>query len=79
MVTPWMENGNLVQFLKAHPDVDRLLLVRRLLYCRIQLPLTSFQAFDVSSGLTYLHRRKIVHGDLKAVRLFLYHDFLARH
>lgn len=28
MVSEWMENGNINQFVKAHPDADRLKLVR---------------------------------------------------
>ncbi|KAK1227558.1 hypothetical protein PQX77_009468 [Marasmius sp. AFHP31] len=45
-----MENGNLLQYLKAtqRVDVDHLALV-----C------------DVAAGLAYLHGEKVVHGDLK--------------
>ncbi|KAK1215507.1 Rho guanine nucleotide exchange factor [Marasmius sp. AFHP31] len=52
LVSPWMEQGNLVTFLKNVPPehVDRMLL-----------------AYDVASGLAHLHDMKIVHGDMKAV------------
>lgn len=28
MVSPWMENGNLQEYIQKHPDVDRYKLVR---------------------------------------------------
>jgi serine/threonine protein kinase len=27
LVSPWMENGNVLEFIKAHPNPDRLALV----------------------------------------------------
>ncbi|KAJ8079003.1 hypothetical protein PM082_013290 [Marasmius tenuissimus] len=51
LVSPWMENGNLVQFLKDYPEVDR--------YTQQRL------AEDVAQGLAYLHDLRITHGDLK--------------
>ncbi|KAL0059790.1 hypothetical protein AAF712_013431 [Marasmius tenuissimus] len=52
LVSPWMEQGNLVTYLKnASPEeVDR-----------VQL------AYDVAAGLSYLHATKIVHGDMKGI------------
>ncbi|KAG7089824.1 hypothetical protein E1B28_011472 [Marasmius oreades] len=52
LVSPWMEKGNLMEFLQATPwkSVNHHLL-----------------ASDVAAGLCYLHSMKIVHGDLKAV------------
>ncbi|KAL0579172.1 hypothetical protein V5O48_002853 [Marasmius crinis-equi] len=56
LVSPWMEKGNLVQFLKKAPPeaVDHLSL-----------------AHDVASGLAYLHYMKIVHGDLKGLNILI--------
>ncbi|KAL0576279.1 Rho guanine nucleotide exchange factor, partial [Marasmius crinis-equi] len=56
LVSPWMEKGNLVQFLKTTPPeaVEHLAL-----------------AHDVASGLAYLHYMKIVHGDLKGLNILI--------
>ncbi|KAF9254683.1 kinase-like protein [Marasmius fiardii PR-910] len=54
LVSPWMERGSLVAFLKETPraHVDHYSLV-----------------YDVASGLSYLHNEDIVHGDLKGVNI----------
>ncbi|KAK1231739.1 hypothetical protein PQX77_005148, partial [Marasmius sp. AFHP31] len=56
LISPWMEKGNLVQFLKRtkREDVDHYMLV-----------------YDVASGLAYLHKKKIVHGDLKGLNILI--------
>ncbi|KAL0578540.1 Rho guanine nucleotide exchange factor [Marasmius crinis-equi] len=55
LISPWMERGNLVQFMKDYPElVDRNSLAR-----------------DVACGLSHLHDMKIVHGDLKGVNVLI--------
>ncbi|KAJ7799288.1 kinase-like domain-containing protein [Mycena olivaceomarginata] len=53
LVSPWMENGNIMEFLKFDPPHS----------IRLSLIL------DVALGLEYLHEINIVHGDLKGPEL----------
>ncbi|KAJ6516320.1 kinase-like domain-containing protein, partial [Mycena sanguinolenta] len=55
LISPWMDNGDLKDFLKnAPPDIDRLSLM-----------------LDVARGLEYLHGQDVVHGDLKTVNILV--------
>ncbi|KAJ6495966.1 kinase-like domain-containing protein [Mycena vulgaris] len=55
LVSPWMDNGHLVEFLKNAPsDLNHLSLI-----------------LDVSMGLEYLHSRRVVHGDLKGMNILV--------
>ncbi|KAF9254680.1 kinase-like protein, partial [Marasmius fiardii PR-910] len=52
LISPWMEHGNLLDFLNKSPreGIDHYSLV-----------------YDITSGLSYLHSKETVHGDLKSV------------
>ncbi|KAJ7300978.1 kinase-like domain-containing protein [Mycena albidolilacea] len=54
LVSPWMQNGNIMEFLRKPVNRDRLSLI-----------------LDVARGLEYLHKQKVVHGDLKAINILV--------
>ncbi|KAJ7100146.1 kinase-like domain-containing protein [Mycena belliarum] len=55
LVSPWMSNGHVLEFLQnAPPDTDRLSLI-----------------LDIAMGLEYLHRKHVVHGDLKGMNILV--------
>ncbi|KAL0064041.1 Rho guanine nucleotide exchange factor [Marasmius tenuissimus] len=57
LVSPWMEKGNLTQYLKevrGKDDVDYLSL-----------------AYYIAAGLEYLHGKEIAHGDLKGPNILI--------
>ncbi|KAK1230468.1 Rho guanine nucleotide exchange factor [Marasmius sp. AFHP31] len=61
-VSPWMERRDLVRFLEYTPEED----------------VDHFSlAFDVASGLAYLHNANIVHGNLKGVNILITPDLRA--
>jgi len=69
-----MSNGNLSDYLREHPDVDKFGLVRgyasTVVSCRTILTLNRYQLLDVARGLAYLHRYNLVHGNLTGVSLY---------
>ncbi|KAK7037707.1 hypothetical protein VNI00_010933 [Paramarasmius palmivorus] len=56
LVSPWMENRNLVQFLRNRPreSVNHVQLMH-----------------DIASGLSHLHALKVIHGDLKGANILI--------
>ncbi|KAF9256319.1 kinase-like protein [Marasmius fiardii PR-910] len=56
LISPWMEKGNLVAYVRSTPreDVDHYAL-----------------AYDVANGLSYLHSKDIVHGELRGVNVLI--------
>ncbi|KAK7027406.1 hypothetical protein VNI00_015242 [Paramarasmius palmivorus] len=56
LISPWMEDGNLVEFLKTQPPetVNRIQLMH-----------------DITNGVSHLHALGIVHGDLKDVNILI--------
>ncbi|KAF9256685.1 kinase-like protein, partial [Marasmius fiardii PR-910] len=59
LISPWMEHGNLLDFLNKSPreGIDHYSLV-----------------YDITSGLSYLHSKETVHGDLKSGNILMKPD-----
>lgn len=68
-----MENGDLSQYLVKDPDSDRrnLVCVSRVTTADVLIVFSLHQVYEIACGVEYLHSRKIVHSDLKCVRLLL--------
>jgi len=75
MVSEWMANGNIGQFITAHPHENRFELVRfpfKLLVPRWLITITRLrQLGDIAKGLVYMHGQGMTHGDLKGVSMSL--------
>ena len=69
MVSEWMANGNIVEYVRSKAG-NHLKLVgfNRIFFCH---SLSALQLADAIEGLEYLHNADIVHGSLKGVRLFI--------
>jgi serine/threonine protein kinase len=71
MVSPWMELGTMMEFIKSSrysvpEDRQRLVSRGHTVLCSSH-PFLS-QIIEVAEGLDYLHQQKMAHGDLHGVR-----------
>ncbi|KZT36092.1 kinase-like protein, partial [Sistotremastrum suecicum HHB10207 ss-3] len=58
MVSPWMRNGTIKEYIKRYPsNIDRICLL-----------------YEIINGLKYLHGKNIVHADLKGANIFITDD-----
>ncbi|KAJ7847197.1 kinase-like domain-containing protein, partial [Mycena leptocephala] len=69
LVSPWMENGDIGTFLtrKECDTKHRLSLVSGSTLKPDYTPIHVPQILDVALGLRHLHKKQVVHGDLKPV------------
>ena len=67
MVSEWMRNGSINEFIRSHKDVDRFELVGFFSTGSNPSLTTPQQLKDVARGLIYMHDQGMVHGDLKGV------------
>ena len=71
MVSGWMHNGNISQFVSANRDVNRFELVSlQLGFILSYLLLTRAypKLAGAAEGLVHMHEQGMIHGDLKGVR-----------
>ncbi|KAJ7203038.1 kinase-like domain-containing protein, partial [Mycena pura] len=61
MVSPWMKNGTVINFLSGFRGVTRQSVVNRLIR-------------EIAQGLAFLHDQKIVHGDLRGSNILVDDD-----
>ncbi|KAH7338240.1 kinase-like domain-containing protein [Rhizoctonia solani] len=78
MISPWMEHGNIEDYVHNNPTVDRLTLVSAS-SGRIRGPILigsswSMKSLQVVHGVNYLHKVPLIHGDLKARNIFVSGD-----
>lgn len=68
MVSPWMPNGDVVAFVRAHWQVYPV--VRLVCHFPAQsrwIPAHAPQLLGITRGLEYIHTLDIIHGDLRGV------------
>lgn len=67
MISEWMDNGNINEFVERYEEVNRVQLVSDGATSRGTSFNRSIQLVDAANGLDYMHGLRIVHGDLKGV------------
>ena len=69
IITPWLSNGNITEYVKRKPEVDRLRLVS--VHHNLQtihMNLRFRQLAQAASGLKYLHSKSVMHSNINPVR-----------
>ena len=65
-----MPGGDLPDYIKKHPNADRVGLVSTLLLC-LSHAYSHYWLSDVAKGLCYLHSCSVIRGDLNGVRDYM--------
>jgi serine/threonine protein kinase len=74
IVYPWMENGNVLEYLKKTPEANPVKLVGCPDFIVFPKRISS-QLEESAIGLQYLHNMSLVHGDLQPVGLTSHSTF----
>ena len=80
IISEWMPNGNVMEYIRSNPQANRLRLVSpavRSLRHFTLMPRNDPQLSEAASGVVYLHGLGIAHGDLKGVRNYVLYGLLA--
>ena len=67
MISEWMDQGNINEFVKRYDGVNRVQLVSHRLVSFGDRRDRFIQLAEAASGLEYMHNSNMVHGDLKGV------------
>ena len=79
VVSPWMSEGHLLQYLRKYPGADRVMIVRvHVVFFHVtqHAEFNTHKMSGVAEGLSYLHFNDVVHGDLKGVSYISYKGFI---
>lgn len=74
LVSPFVENGALPEYLNKHPLADRWRLVSANMFsCRSQAVyiLVLFQVYETALAIEYLHKAGVIHGDIKGANILV--------
>lgn len=66
LVSEWMSGGEIRDYVKNNPNINPFGLVGACC-CRQDDPSPLPQSLGIAEGLTYLHSKAVIHGDLKGV------------
>lgn len=71
MVSPWMQNGNVLEYMEKNKKADKLQLMCVSVRERMVVSDQS-KMLESARGLEYLHAQlpALIHGDIKGVSLF---------
>lgn len=70
LISPYCQEGNINDFLRRNPYADKAAFVRTLSFSRRRRHFMKIlQIHQAAEGLSYLHTRGFIHGDLKGVSI----------
>ncbi|ELU45250.1 kinesin light chain 1 and, putative [Rhizoctonia solani AG-1 IA] len=80
MVSPWMEFGNLRDYLKQNRSANRLSMVQvPPAYCaELFSNIYYTKMVQITEGIDYLHNIPMIHGDIKAANIFVSKEGIAK-